>query len=1452
MRGFGDAAAMRKNVFDNALAAAQGIQPVTNTRHTLRVRDVHYADPDHFSLKRQKQAILGGETLGRRLRGTWELTDNATGMTLDSKKATLASIPYFSNRGTVIHRGNEYTMANQFRLRPGVFTRKKANGEIESHANILPGKGPSHRYFLDPQKGTFHIQLQQAKVPLIPLMRALGATNSQLREAWGPEIYAANLAKDDDRGTDRLYQRLLRGRAQKGASGAEKQQAIREAYARMEVDPEVTTKTLGRGYNQLNLDSLLDTTRKLVAVSRGEEDVDDRDNLAFQRLVGPEDLISERLTRDAGGARRSLLFQASREGNLRSIGAGALNKQVESALLFSGLGQALEEINPSDIFDKQTRATRLGEGGIPSTDAIPKEARSVQPSQMGFVDPVRTPESLRAGVDVFLSRGARKGRDGRLYSQFHSPKTGELVWRSPQDLADLTIAFPGELKKGEKRVAAMRRGKMTYVRNDEVDLELPTFENAFSPLGNMIPLKSAMKGQRLAMASRMLTQALPLVAPEAPLVQSGIPGQDRSFEDEYASQMGAVRASQGGKVLTSDKDSMKVRYDDGQVEEIDLYNSMPYNRKTFLTNTATMGAGDRFRPGQLLASSNYTDRDGITALGLNARVAYLPARKGATFEDAIAISESFAQRGTSEQMYQHDVDWSDKTSMKGKGDYVSLYPKKFTKEILDKLDDDGVIQEGQVVNYGEPLVVLAKKREQLANRVHRKRDPGYTDQSETWKHHEPGIVTDVVKTKKGPVVVVKSRSQLHVGDKLSGRYGDKGVIGRIIADDKMPSGADGKPVEILLNPLGVISRTNPAQILEAALGKIAARTGKPYRVQDFEDIGDLREYVEKELSRHGLSDTEDLLDPETKRKIKGITTGNRFFMKLHHMAESKGQGRGTEGGYTAQGEPAKGGEAGSKRVSMMDTNALLSHGATANLRDVATVKGQRNEDLWLAFMQGNTPPNPKIPMTYDKFLSDLKSSGINVVSQGGKLNIMALTNRDVDALSGTREITSSDTVKFDDNLSAIKGGLFDPTLTGGHNGDRWSHIRLNEPMPNPVMEEPIRRLLGLTKPQFEAVMSGKEKIGQSSGPGAIQDALQRINVPREILKARAQIASGKKTHRDTAIRKLRYLQGAKDLGIHPRDWMLDKVPVMPPRFRPISIMGDKRVPLVSDANYLYREVMEANDNLKSMGELSDDIGEERLALYNSFKAVTGLGDPVHPKLVEKNVKGVLKHIFGSSPKYGTVQRRLLSSTVDMVGRAVITPDSDLDMDSVGLPETKAWDVYRNFVIRRLKRRGMSSMQTVQAVREQTPLARKELELEMQNRPVIVNRAPVLHRFGIMAFRPQLVKDDTLHISPLVVNGFGADFDGDAVQYHVPVSEDAVKEARERLLPSRNLLSPADFKSPVHSISKEFAGGLHHASTAKSRRRTKTFRRLADVIAAHNRGEISMDDEVEIMERRGKS
>jgi DNA-directed RNA polymerase subunit beta' len=318
------------------------------------------------------------------------------------------------------------------------------------------------------------------------------------------------------------------------------------------------------------------------------------------------------------------------------------------------------------------------------------------------------------------------------------------------------------------------------------------------------------------------------------------------------------------------------------------------------------------------------------------------------------------------------------------------------------------------------------------------------------------------------------------------------------------------------------------------------------------------------------------------------------------------------------------------------------------------------------------------------------------------------------------------------------------------------------------------------------------------------------------------------------------------LGIHPRDWMLNKVPVLPPQFRPISIIEESEVPLVSDANYLYKELIDANDLLRDMRKEVDDVGEERLAVYNAFKAVTGLGDPTHPKLKEKRVTGLLKHIFGSSPKLGTVQRRLLSSPVDLVGRAVIAPNPDLDMDHVGLPENRAWDVYRDFVVRRLKRRGMSLLEAMRHAKDRTPQAKEELLKELEYRPVYINRAPVLHRFGVMAFWPKLVKGDTLQISPLIVKGFNADFDGDAMQYHVPVEDEAREEAISRMMPSSNLLSPGDFKSPMHTPGQEYIGGLYAATRQKkSKQSPRYFPNEKEAIEAYRRGDISIDTPVRI-------
>ena len=1709
IREFGDHKNTRKRVYDNVVSSLSKLEPLANQRYTLSLHDVNWVDPENYELRKQKEAEMTGKTLSRRVRGTWRLTDNTSGQVVDENTGTVAAVPYLTPRGTFIVNGTAYTMAHQQRLLPGVFTRRKENGELEAHVNILPGQGVSHRYFLDPETGVFKINIGQAKLPLLPVLRAMGTTDKELREHWGNDIYAANMQEKDSRVIDKLYARIVRGH-RPGVDTTTKAQAVAETLNRMKLNPEVTKRTLGHPYETLSKEAVLNATRKLIRVGREEEDTDDRDHLAFQTFVGPEDVLAERFGKDKT-ILRQLLWKATNKGNLSVVQPGLLTRQLHAALLHTGLGQSAEEINPAELLDAAGRATRLGEGGIPSVEAVPDESRSVQPSHLGFIDPVRTPESFRTGVDTRMASAARKGSDGRIYAPFRDFRTGQLVYRAPQDLADVTIAFPGQ-DQTSPVVVAMQKGRMRFVPREQVDYEVPHFEPAFSPLGNMIPMKSAIKGQRMAMGSRYLAQALPLINREAPLVQSAMAGdKTKSYEDHFGSQMGAARAPKAGRVMKITPDQITLRLDDGTKETVDLYNNFPYARKTFIHNEPMVDVGQRVTPNQLLAKSNYTDDSGTTALGINPKVAFLPY-KGHNYEDSIVISESMAKKLASEHMYRHELEWADNIK-RGKANYASLFPGTFNRDTLNKLDEHGVIKPGMTVEYGDPLILAAQIREQTHSKIHRGRGPSYVDRTQIWEHHSPGVVTDVYHTPKGVTLAVKSLNTMQIGDKVSNRFGGKGVVSTIVPDDEMPHDEAGEKYEMLLSPLGMISRINPAQVIEMALAKIAKKTGKPYKIEDFSDIQDLAQFAADELKKHGMSATETVIDPTTGRRIPGVLSGHQFMMKLHHTSEcfdaetdvltargwvpwpeahiddlfatidnnkliyekpldivrlpfdgelycfsgryvdyavtpnhrlylkyyyddkfkfvtadtahgrrfaipqfgfepyvpicssmfqlgeflldwndyaelvgwwasegyakvterracvviyqsnsanpekfariealakrlpfrwhyyrskgqllgivissrilaehlrsfgthsinkrlprhllssplearlrllyalmagdgsitetptgpnaryttiskgladdiqelcigcgigavvrpvcarvgqqyapaittdgvkykrpikslnpvwcvgialartnamvdgdrhpeqfsirdysgtvycatmrtgllyvrrngkpmlsgnSKGQGRAI-GGYTSEEVPAKGGPEGSKRLALLETNALLSHGATEVLRDAHLVRGQKNDDYWSAFMSGFRPPEPQVPLVYRKFVDTLRGSGLNVVRNGGQTHIMALTPRDVNQLVGERELKNVDTVDWKEGLKPRKGGLFDPELTGGHGGNQWSYIKLHEPLPNPAFEEPIRRMLNLTEAKYLDVLAGKEQFDGKTGPGAIQQALSNINIDKALQQVRAEIAGGKKTARDTAVRKLQYLSSAQRLGIHPREWVLDKVPVLPPLFRPVSVMQGTGNELVADANYMYKELFDANQALADLSGKIGDVSEERATLYKAFKAVTGLGDPTHPKNQERRVKGLLQQVFGTSPKFGMVQRQLLGSTVDVVGRAVITPNADLDMDQVGIPETKAWEVYRPFAVRNLVRRGIPRLRALEMVEERHPMGREAILQEMDQRPVIISRAPVLHRFGIMAFRPQMVKGDVMQVSPLITKGFNADFDGD--------------------------------------------------------------------------------------------
>jgi len=1447
LRRFSDVAQVRRLIYEKTLEKLRQIEPVSNSLYTLSLKNIDYSGDEDFPLAEQKKAILEGRSLFRRLRGDLVLSD-AQGNPISTKRVTIARVPYYTPRGTFIIRGVEYTLSNQMRLRPGVYARSKSTGELEAHVNLLFDEGPAHRIIMDPEKGgLFRIQLGQANIPLYPVLKAFGITDAQMQEAWGKEVYANNVKRygEDSRSLQKFLEKVLRRKV----PASQQSEALQEIFSLMKhwrLDPIVTSRTMGQPYDSVSPDLWLKASQKLLHINQGKAQPDDRDHLAYQVFMGPEDLISERV-RLAPGALKALLWKATYKRNLDSVPPNFLDKALYSAIMGSGLGNPGEEVNPSEILDQLTRSSRMGEGGIPSTESIPDEARAVHPSQLGFIDIVRAPESMKVGVDSRLAWSALKGSDGRIYAPFIDARTKKKVYVTPQDLFDKVIAFPGEMETPYKYVAAIHKNEIGYFPRNKVDYYLPHMEHAFNPLANVVPIKSAVKGQRVAMGSRMYTQALPLVKPEAPLVQSALPGQEdyRSFEEEFGDMMGVVRSDTEGTVTRVTPDFIEVRTPSG-TKRFELHNHFPYNRKTFLHNEPAVKVGQTIKKGDILARSNYTDKDGRMAIGLNLYTAYLPY-KGYNFEDAVVISASAAKKLTSEHIYQHQLERIPNLKTK-KREFISLFPSEYSRELLDKLDDDGVIKPGVVVQPGDPLLLGAGFENAAHNRM-TKAGGYWRNLSVTWDHSMPGVVVDVAKTSKGSLVTVKTYRPAQVGDKLTGRYGDKGVIAAIIPDDHMPRDLQGRPFEILLNPLGIITRTNPAQVIEAALGKLAAKLGRPIKIEDFKNNRSLVDHVLSLLKKHGLSDTEDIIDPQTGLKIPNILTGHRFIMKLHHMAEDKGQARSSGGGYTSDEQPAKGDEGQSKRFAMMEITAMLSHGGIENLRDVGLIRGQKNHDWWALYLSGYNPPPPRTPLVYRKFLEFLRGSGINPLRQGDQIRLVPLANSHIKELVGNRILKNADLVEWSGDMKPVDGGLFDKSLTGGHYGNLYSGIKLAEPLPNPALETSIRRLLNLTERQYLDILSGRATLGGKSGGEAIRSALSQINVDQAIRSLEQAIQEEKGSKRDDLIKKLAILKGVKRSGIHPKEWVWDIVPVIPPIFRPVSLMSNRKSQVVADANFLYKDLFDLNESLSELKKASDDVSEERLSLYKALKAIAGLGDPVVQSTGSRTeVKGLLRHVFGESPKFGMVQRKILSKTVDLVGRAVITPDPNLSMDEVAIPEEKAWEIYKPFVVRRLVREGVPPYRALDIIEKKDALARKALNREMQVRPVLISRAPVWHRYGVMAFWPRLTRSEVMKVSPLIIKGFNADFDGDQMNYHVPASDEAVTEAIERLMPSKNLIFVRDFR--VHQLPvNELAGGLYLATYKKSAkdRPEKVFRTVSDAWKALRRGEIRPDDPVVILE-----
>jgi hypothetical protein len=256
----------------------------------------------------------------------------------------------------------------------------------------------------------------------------------------------------------------------------------------------------------------------------------------------------------------------------------------------------------------------------------------------------------------------------------------------------------------------------------------------------------------------------------------------------------------------------------------------------------------------------------------------------------------------------------------------------------------------------------------------------------------------------------------------------------------------------------------------------------------------------------------------------------------------------------------------SKRIGNMETAALASHGVWSVLKDSKLVRGQANQDFWRSIRTGEIPVMPSEPIVYQKFYNHLKASGVNIKRTDTGLKVFALTDSEAHKLTGARELNSTDTFDAND-YTPIKGGMFSTDIFGP-DGNQWGYIKLDEPLPNPVMEEPLRRILKLSQKDFEAIIAGEKTLNGLTGGKAIQASLDKIDLKQSLAEARTEFRTASKSKKDEALKRFTALSRMEKQGTHPSEFMLTRIPVLPAKYRPVMTSGG--LTMVSDSNYLYK------------------------------------------------------------------------------------------------------------------------------------------------------------------------------------------------------------------------------------------------------------------------------------------
>ena len=757
------------------------------------------------------------------------------------------------------------------------------------------------------------------------------------------------------------------------------------------------------------VDDILASINYMNALAHGIVYKDDIDHLGNRRLRCVGELLQnqfrigfsrmERVIRERMTIQDLDIVTPQSLINIRPVTAA-----IKEFFGSSPLSQFMDQTNPLAELTHKRRLSALGPGGL-SRERANMEVRDVHYSHYGRMCPIETPEGPNIGLISYLATYARINEYGFIEAPFR--KVDHETCRVTDEIEYMTADVEDQYIVGQaaepvdengclvnQRITCRHRDEIVEVDRDRVDYIDISPRMMVSIATAMIPFLENDDANRALMGANMQRQAVPLMVTEAPIVATGI-------EHKLCVDSGVViLAEDDGLVMAVSADSVKVRYDSGEIKDYKLIKFARSNQGTCINQRPIVAVGDRLSKGDVIADGPATSQ-GEIALGKNLLVGFM-TWEGYNYEDAVLINERLVMEDvyTSIHIEEFECDARD----------TKLGPEEITRDIpgvgddaLKYLDDRGIICVGAEVRSGDILVGKVTPKgetdltaeERLLRAIFGEKAREVRDTSLKVPHGEAGIIVDVKRftrengdemspgVNEVVRVYIAQKRKISVGDKMAGRHGNKGVVSRILPREDMPYLPDGTPLDIVLNPLGVPSRMNIGQMLEVHLGYAAQALGWKVATPVFNGANE--ETIRETLNKAGLREDGKsvLYDGRTGQKFDNdVTVGWVYFLKLHHLVDDKIHARST-GPYSLVTQQPLGGKAqfGGQRFGEMEVWALEAYGAAYTLQEILTVK---SDDVtgrvrtYEAIVKGENIPQPGVPESFKVLIKELQSLCLDV------------------------------------------------------------------------------------------------------------------------------------------------------------------------------------------------------------------------------------------------------------------------------------------------------------------------------------------------------------------------------------------------------------------------------------------------------------------------------------------